>query len=146
MRDMVDDLHQVESALVDVESRPSHWRAAADEVTAYDRTPTAMRLPGAFGSVGQKPLVVISHGIPFTGELARNEVGWSEGQARLTALSTDSVHLIATKNSHTIAQQNPPLVAAAINIVVQALRKHSGIDRTAVAKLANPSMNAAILK
>jgi pimeloyl-ACP methyl ester carboxylesterase len=92
--------------LVDILSSPRHWRAAADEVTAFDRTPQAQRKAGGFGTLGNRPLIVLSHGQPFTGNDADVEKGWTEGQQRLIELSKNSLQIIATKNGHTISAQN----------------------------------------
>jgi pimeloyl-ACP methyl ester carboxylesterase len=99
---------------------PGHFEASLAELQAIDRaTPqemaTAMR-----GALGDRPLIVLSHGKP--GALVAWEEGWAEAQARLAALSTRSAHLIAARNGHSIALENPRLVAACIAAVVGAVR------------------------
>ena len=46
---------------------PDVWEAASHEAAAYRLTPTEMRVAGGFGELGDVPLIVITHGIPFTG-------------------------------------------------------------------------------
>jgi pimeloyl-ACP methyl ester carboxylesterase len=54
--------------------------------------------------------------------MAAMEDGWAESQARLAALSTDSRLIVATRNGHDIAMENPALVADAVRAVVVAVR------------------------
>jgi pimeloyl-ACP methyl ester carboxylesterase len=106
-------------------ARRSFWRTSLDEGAAYDATPAAERVPGGFGALGDRPLVVIRHGQPFAGynaPMAAMEDGWAESQARLAALSTDSRLIVATRNGHDIAMENPALVADAVRAVVVAVR------------------------
>lgn len=97
-------------------SRASHWRDAADWA-AYERMPAE-----GYPSLGDIPLTVIRHGEPFTGVEAPLEEGWTEAQARLAALSRHSAVIHAEHNGHTIAEQNPALVAEAVRALVEQLR------------------------
>ncbi|MDB5445998.1 MAG: thioesterase domain protein [Phenylobacterium sp.] len=126
---------EVLSWSLDALSRPGHWRAAADEITAVDRTPQAMRRAGGFGGLGERPLIVLSHGVAMHEEGAISEADWAAAQERLTRLSSNSAQVVAVKNTHPIAQENPRLVADAVRIVVSAVRSRRPIDRIAVADL-----------
>jgi hypothetical protein len=73
-----------------------------------------MRTPKSTGSLGLLPVIVITHGQPFPGPFAVLEKNWSEGQAQLAALSTDSVLMVAKNSNHMIQQDEPELVVDAI--------------------------------
>lgn len=114
-------------------ARPQTFRVAADEGAAYALMSAAQRQPGGFGSLGDKPLVVLRHGRPFSGinaGLAPLEPGWTEAQERLAQLSTDSRLIVATGNGHDIAVENPALVAGMVADVVAAVRSGKGLART----------------
>jgi hypothetical protein len=51
------------------------------------------------------------------------EMNWKEGQARLAALSTDSVLIVAKNSDHMIQQDEPALVADAIRWMYAAVKK-----------------------
>jgi pimeloyl-ACP methyl ester carboxylesterase len=126
--------------LIEGESRPEHWEAAVDEVAAFDRTPPDMRFAGAFGTLGARPLVVLSHGTPFGGgTAAEGEPAWAAAQDRLAALSTNKAHVVAAKNSHIIGLENPPLVAEAVRTVVQSVRSGFAIDAEPLLAMASES-------
>src|SRR6185312_16305807 len=50
------------------------------------------------------------------------DMSWGCAQDRLAALSRQGVHVVAEKNGHSLALENPKLVAAAIEAVVRATR------------------------
>ena len=81
------------------------------EADAYSMTPSERRAAHGFGTLGDLPLTIIAHGKPFRGPHARLEAGWREGQHRLAALSSRSRFVIAEHCGHTIAQEDPDLVA-----------------------------------
>jgi pimeloyl-ACP methyl ester carboxylesterase len=113
---------------------PGHFEASLAELQAIDRaTPeeTAALEPG---SLGDRPLIVLCHGKP--GAMSAWEEGWAEAQARLAALSTRSAHLVAARNGHSIALENPGLVAACIAAVVGAVRG-GGFDVAEARRLAS---------
>jgi pimeloyl-ACP methyl ester carboxylesterase len=112
-------------AAIGFTAEPSSLRTSVDESAAYETTPLAERQPGGFGRLGDRPLIIIRHGRPFSGlnaALADLEPGWAAGQARLAALSTDSLTLVAVNNGHDIAVENPDLVADSVRAVVEAVR------------------------
>lgn len=92
-------------------------------IDAYDHTPQADLPSSSAGLLGNKPLIVISHG-PKGGNLAPEfEETWPAAQRRWVGLSRRSRHLIAKDNSHRIAQENSALVADAVARLIQALRR-----------------------
>jgi pimeloyl-ACP methyl ester carboxylesterase len=101
-------------------ARPAFFRAMADDPAALDRVAPDLRHPGGFGTLGDRPLVVLAHGIPFPGPAAVLEDGWAEGQARLAKLSTRGELIVATHSNHMIQSDEPDLVIDAIRRVAQA--------------------------
>lgn len=99
-----------------LQSRPNP--GVLEPVTVYRLTPQDERGGLPPGWLGDRPMVVIQHGKPFTGPNALVEQGWAASQAQLAALSSDSRMIVARDNGHEIAQQNPALVAAATRTVV----------------------------
>jgi len=95
-------------------TRPSEYAALCDDLDSLQRVPAAMRVSKSAGSLGSLPVTVITHGQPFPGPFAVLETNWSEGQARLAALSTDSVLIVAKNSNHMIQQDEPALVVEAI--------------------------------
>jgi pimeloyl-ACP methyl ester carboxylesterase len=109
-------------AMLHVLGLEGHFTAAVDELRAMDHATPEEKVVGGFGTLGDRPLMVLSHGQPYVGAMAIWEEGWGEAQQRLSALSTNSAHVVATRNGHSIAAQNPRLVAASIQAVVTAAR------------------------
>lgn len=72
-------------------------------------------------SVGDIPLVVISHGHGIFPP--RFEEAWTRAQDDLAAFSTESVHVVATRAGHLIEYDQPDVVAEAIKQVVTAVRE-----------------------
>jgi len=97
-----------------------HFEAALDELQAAARaTPDEME-PGAPGSLGERPLIVLSAGRSAQDSAWRE--GWAAAQARLAALSRRGVHLVADNDGHSLSLENPRLVGAAVRAVVGAVR------------------------
>ena len=97
--------------------------AAADELASIERAPAELRRRGAFGALGQMPLIVVAHGQPFPGMFAALEVGFREGQERLAALSSNSELIVAAHSNHNINMDEPEIVIGAIRRVVSAARE-----------------------
>jgi pimeloyl-ACP methyl ester carboxylesterase len=98
----------------------SHFEAALDELEAASRATPAEMQPGEPGSLGERPMIVLS-----AGRSAQDPAwaeGWADAQSRLAALSRRGVHLVAEHNGHSLALENPKLVAAAVEAVVRAVR------------------------
>jgi pimeloyl-ACP methyl ester carboxylesterase len=114
----------------------SHYEAALDELQAAARATPEEMTPGDPGSLGERPLIVLTAGkIGADSEPAWRD-GWTEAQDRLTALSRRGVRIVAENNGHSLALENPKLVAAAIEAVVRAVRG-APFDVTEVRRLAS---------
>jgi pimeloyl-ACP methyl ester carboxylesterase len=121
------------AALLEVVARRSHYLTALDEFAAIDNTPPSEQGARGFGTLGNLPLIVLSHGIP--GQLPAWEDGYEASQRYLASLSTNSAHIVAQGIGHSIALEHPDLVAAAIRSVVNAVRG-GGFDIAAAEALA----------
>ncbi|HEY3887040.1 MAG TPA: alpha/beta hydrolase [Caulobacteraceae bacterium] len=106
--------------LLDILSRPGHFLAALEELSAIDATPPEMQVAGGFGRLGGKPLIVLSADKPITGATAVWQEGAAEAQARLAALSSNIAHITGVGLGHSIALEHPALVVAAIEAVIKA--------------------------
>lgn len=100
-------------------ARSDYWKAAARDGDSYHLTPAEMRVAGGFGGLGDIPLIVITHGIPFTGGMATLEEGFLESQERLASLSTNSELLVAEKSGHAIMWDEPDLVVDSVRRLVE---------------------------
>jgi pimeloyl-ACP methyl ester carboxylesterase len=106
--------------LLEIVSRPSHFEASLEELSAIDATADEMKVAGGFGHLGDRPLIVLSSGHSPTGDYAIWADGAAEGQQRLAKVSNNSVHIVAPHTGHSMAMENPPLAAAAIAAVINA--------------------------
>jgi pimeloyl-ACP methyl ester carboxylesterase len=85
------------------------------------------------GSLGALPLVVVTRGrspLPSSvpaGVTSRLEGVWRTLQNELAGLSTRSEHVLAPRSGHFIQQDQPQLVVSAIQLVVDAARRHAGL-------------------
>jgi pimeloyl-ACP methyl ester carboxylesterase len=86
----------------------------SDESAAEEESLAQVR--AARHSLGHLPLVVLTRGIP--GSDAQGERDWQALQRDLAGLSSDSVHIIATRSGHQIQLDQPELVIAAIKQVL----------------------------
>jgi pimeloyl-ACP methyl ester carboxylesterase len=109
-------------AILDLFSRPDHFEAALEELSAVDSTPAEMRGAGGFGRLGDRPLIVLGRGKALGGPMAPWEEGAVASQLRLASLSTASAYFVARVAGHSIGLERPALVAAAIAAVVNAAR------------------------
>jgi pimeloyl-ACP methyl ester carboxylesterase len=112
-------------------SRAEEYAAAADDLASLERTELPMRKSGTPGSLGDRPLAVLTHGQPFPGPFAILENGWTDGQTRLAALSTNSFLIVAKKSNHMIELDEPGLVVEAIRRVHAAARDHARVTQDA---------------
>jgi pimeloyl-ACP methyl ester carboxylesterase len=101
---------------------PRFFRTAVENSNALDELAAELRSSGGFGSFGDRPLSVITHGVPFLGPAAVLEDGWMEGQRTLAALSTNSELIVAAKSNHMINNDEPQVVIDAIRRVHAAAR------------------------
>lgn len=97
-------------------ARPQHPKLFADDLRGL-LADTAMIGSGALGSLGDRPLIVLTHGIPFPGSAAAAEQGWQEGQRKLAALSSNSELVVAARSNHKIHLDDPEAVVEAIRRV-----------------------------
>ena len=81
---------------------PRFFRTAVENSNALDELTAELRSSGGFGSLGDRPLSVITHSVPFLGPAAVLEEGWTEGQRTPAALSTNSELIVAAKSNHMI--------------------------------------------
>ena len=102
--------------------RPAEYSAAGDDLASLQLVALPMGNFGGVGSLGDLPLAVVTHGQPFPGPFFILENGWSEGQARLAALSTNSLLIRANNSNHMIQIDEPELVVDAIRRVHTAAR------------------------
>src|SRR5579863_4331480 len=102
--------------------RPAEYSAAGDDLASLQLVKMPMGDFGGVGSLGDFPLAVITHGQPFPGPFSILENGWSDGQKRLAALSTNSLLIRANNSNHMIQMDEPELVVDAIRRVHAAAR------------------------
>jgi len=78
------------------------------------------------GSLGDLPLVILSHGLPdltmnlSDSQQSQFEQEWAKMQSELTGLSSNSMQIIAGKSAHYIQLDQPELVIESILELVQA--------------------------
>ena len=97
--------------------RPAEYSAAGDDLASLQLVEPLMGDFGGVGTLGDLPLAVITHGQPFPGPFFVLEKGWSDGQTRLAALSTNSLLIQANNSNHMIQVDEPGLVVDAIRRV-----------------------------
>lgn len=98
-------------------ARPRHPQLMADDFRALLEAKDALAAPGALGSLGARPVSVVTHGIPFPGPAQAAERGWQEGQRKLEALSINSELVVARNSNHMIHLDEPEVVVEAIRRV-----------------------------
>lgn len=97
-------------------------KTAIDDIVSLHTAGDDVRRPLAPGALGGKPVAVISHDQPFPGPFALLEQGFPESQARLAALSTNSVSVTAVGAGHLVQLDAPVVVVDAIRRVHAAAR------------------------
>lgn len=102
--------------------RTSDYDASADDILSLLRPTAASRIVQAPGMFGDTPLAVISHTERFPPPFDALEHGFDESQARLLALSSDSVQVMADGAGHMVQLDAPDLVAETIARVHAAAR------------------------
>ena len=107
---------------------PQGLKAATDELASITRTPPALRAKGAFGLLGDVPLIVLAHGQPFPGMFATLEVGFRESQIRLAALSSNSELIVVENANHNINMDAPEIVVDAVKRIHHAARDRSRLQ------------------
>jgi len=108
--------------------------AALDEVVAM---PATLQQTRTFRDLGDRPLVVLSHGKRWSDyseiqqasagmsqdQFERREGAWAKMQAEQAAWSRDSAHLTLSDSSHVVQLERPDAVITAINEVVAKVRR-----------------------
>jgi len=102
--------------------RPEALDAARDDMASIANAPAALRVGAGFGRLGDLPLVVIAHGLPFPEPFDTLEPGFRDSQRRLAALSSKGELVIAARSNHNIHMDQPDLVVAAVRRVSEAAR------------------------
>ncbi|HET8841951.1 MAG TPA: alpha/beta hydrolase [Ktedonobacteraceae bacterium] len=77
------------------------------------------------GSLGNRPLIVLSHGLPVPDFAGVIEASWLSWHRQLVQLSSHSLHVIATRSRHAIQEDQPEIVIEAIRQVIEAARDPS---------------------
>ncbi|MGA8437153.1 MAG: alpha/beta hydrolase [Candidatus Sulfotelmatobacter sp.] len=109
--------------------RPAEYSAAGDDLASLQLVEPTTGNFGGVGSLGDLPLAVITHGQPFPGPFSILEKDWSDGQARLAALSTNSLLIRANNSNHMIQVDEPELVVDAVRRVHAAARNKVRLAR-----------------
>jgi pimeloyl-ACP methyl ester carboxylesterase len=99
-----------------------HATAAADDMRCLLNEPKNARTADAPGSLGNRPLVVLRHGVPFPAMAAAMEDGWTDSQERLARLSENNELIVAERSNHLIYLDEPQLVVDAVRRVHAAAR------------------------
>ena len=106
-------------------ARPSFFAAIADDMAS-------LRRPAEnYGTLGDVPLIVITHGKPFPGPFAALEPFWRAGQERFAALSTRGTLRVAENSSHMIATDEPAVVLEALREMAAMVAVRPGFSRPA---------------
>lgn len=96
---------------------------ARDGIDTWEQTKVEDRPTARAGLLGDRPIIVIRHGLSGGPEIPPEfETEWPAAQAKLARLSSNSRLIVATKNHHPIAEENPQLVVGAVRQVVTAAR------------------------
>jgi hypothetical protein len=113
--------------------QPVSLGPSLEEAAAFEAT---FQQAGAFRKLGARPLVVLTHGKPWSAyseeqrrtsgftaeEFGRHEVAWRTLQVDEATWSSRSVHRILENSSHVIQLESPHAVVDAVREVVDQLR------------------------
>ncbi len=106
---------------------PTHAAAAIDDMLSLINAAEDVRQPQAPGALADRPLLLLTHGIPFPPVAAAMEEGWTDSQHRLLALSSDSELIVASRSGHLIHVDEPSVVIQAVRRVHDAVRAGSAL-------------------
>ena len=112
---------QDRGALVALTLRPALLKAAMNEGEQLPELETALRNVGA---LGEMPLVVLSHSVPFPFMSGKPEEIWQRLQAQTAGLSTRGRLEAVSGAGHNVMVDRPDAVVQAIRDVVEAARTH----------------------
>ncbi len=101
--------------------------ATAEDFASLVRAPAELRNPEKPGELGDLPVIILVHGIPFPGPATAMEADWAAGMERNATLSSNSRLIIAPKSNHMIHLDEPALVVDAVRRVHEAARANGRI-------------------
>jgi pimeloyl-ACP methyl ester carboxylesterase len=101
--------------------RESVFRAGQDEQIAMSHLSTELLKFGELGSLGDKPLIVITRGKRDPGMSEAREREWAESHKWLTTLSTRSTLIVAESSGHMVNLDQPDLFREAAHQLLQKL-------------------------
>jgi hypothetical protein len=120
---------------------PEAFKAVDPDGTQLADMRAAMAQLRSNRSIGDKPLIVLTAGIPEEPPPGVSPEQFAritqEMQAELPQVSSNSTQIVAAKSQHFIQTENPKLVIASIRQVVEAVRTRGRVDGSALAPLAN---------
>ena len=96
---------------------PAHAAAVADDMRALLNATAAARAPQPAGSLGDRPLIALAHGLPFPAQAVVLEEGWRDGMRAIAAASTDGELIVAARSNHMIYLDEAELVIESIRRV-----------------------------
>ena len=99
---------------------PEVLEAVKQEYAAIDRVPAAMRTADGYGTLGDRPLVVVRRGRTASPPNDEDE-RWRTWQESLLALSSRSRMVIAERAGHAIPYDRPDLVADVVRELLHEL-------------------------
>jgi pimeloyl-ACP methyl ester carboxylesterase len=107
--------------------RTRRWRGGADRRSIIREYRMLMRLSAADraltrGSLGGRPLIVLTRGPENDADAAGEWLAWHDLQRDLALLSTNSRHIISGSSKHYLNVGDPELVIGAISEVVRSAR------------------------
>ncbi len=106
---------------------PRHAAAATDDMLSLVNASEDVRQPQAPGALANRPLLLLTHGIPFPPIAAAMEEGWADSQHRLLALSSDSELIVASHSGHLIHVDEPSVVVEAVRRIHYAVRARGAL-------------------
>lgn len=98
---------------------PEVLSAVQQEYEAIDRVPDSMRRTGGYGTLGDRPLVVVRRGKVANPD-APAEQRWRAWQEGMLSLSTRSRLVVAEQAGHAIAYEQPSIVADVVRTLLTA--------------------------
>jgi pimeloyl-ACP methyl ester carboxylesterase len=116
---------------LDIMQRASVFRAGQDDMMTMSHLKQELQSFGELGTLGDLPLVVIQQGKPDPNRTAELAKEWSDAQARLAALSTRSVALVAEKSWHSVMVDQPELYRVGVSKVLEMLTSSDTSKMTA---------------
>ena len=114
----------IKSQMTALYSRPNPGYAEA--LRAYETTPVSQRPYLAPGTLGNRPVIALSHGRTSSGLSTEFEAGWRSSQYRLAHLAQAGIVVVANAADHQIAQEEPELAARTVLRVLEQVSTRAG--------------------